>query len=126
MNVLHGIETPPLISVWLQVGCEQCVIENAEACEAAVNTVQQMDLHMYPKVESECGQDQTFGTYLTVQHINIGPNVKFCHEHRETLRTEKINRGSIGYRSVQNVQVLCLARPCALRKEYIKCQLGYC
>ena len=93
-NVLHEIETPPLISVWLQVGCEQCVIENAEACEAAVNTVQPMGLHMFLKVESECGVNQTFGTYFTVQHINIRPNVKFCYDikkHYERSRqTEEV------------------------------------
>ena len=61
-----------------------------------------MDLHTYPKVESECGQNRTFGTYFTVQHVNIRPSVKFCHEHRETLRTEKTNRGSIRYCGVQN------------------------
>ena len=61
-NVLQEIETPPLISIWLQVGCEQCVMEDAEACKAAVNTVQPIDLHTYPKVESECDHNQTFGT----------------------------------------------------------------
>ena len=93
-NVLHETETPPLISVWLQVGCEQCVIENAEACEVTVNTVQPMDLHMYPKVESGCGQNQTFGTHFAVQQINIRPNVKFCcdiKKHYERSRqTEEV------------------------------------
>ena len=76
------------------MGREQCVIENAEACEAAVNTVQPMDLHMYLKVESECGQNQTFGTHFTVQQINIRPNVKSCYDikkHYERSRqTEEV------------------------------------
>ena len=71
-----------MISVWLQVGCEQCVIENAEACEATVNTVQPMDLHMYPKVESECGQNQTFGTHFTVQHITLDQMSSFVMTSR--------------------------------------------
>ena len=93
-NVLQEIETPPLISIWLQVGCEQCVMEDAEACKAAVNTVQPIDLHTYPKVESEWCHNQTFSTYFTGQHINIRPNVKFCYDikkHYEWSRqTEEV------------------------------------
>ena len=93
-NVLQEIETPPLISIWLQVGWEQCAIEDAEGCKAVVSTIQLIDLHMYPKVKSECVQNQTFGTYFTVQHINIRPNVKFCYDikkHYERSRqTEEV------------------------------------
>ena len=93
-NVLHEIETPPLISVKLQVRCEQCIIEDAEACNAVVNTVQPMDLHTYPKVESECGQNQTFGTEFTGWHINIRPNVEFCYNikkyYERSRETEEV------------------------------------
>ena len=109
--------------LWSASSCKCAANSGAKSCNAVVNTVQPIDLHTYPKVESECGHNQTFGTYFTVKHVNIRPNVKFCHEHRET---EKTNKGGIRYCSVQNVQDQCLARPCALRKEYKKCQLGYC